>query len=190
MSNNEIVEIVYRNYNIEKIIIKNIASSTLDDSYKDLASYIYLTLLTMDNERLNILYNTKKLKLFIIGIICNQRNIHYSMYNKFYRYKEKEEVPDLQDDTTYNYEKYYKLDFINEMLKNNHPMEKVKQLDPAEQYNFFSLEILKLYIKKKATGENLTHMSKEMKISRNVISEAIQNAKQLIKKEYEKQWKQ
>lgn len=84
MTNNDIVETVYRTYNLKNLIIHLINDSINDYSCDDLEQYIYLLLLEMDNERLNEMFCNNDLKKFITQIILNQRNLtKYSEYGKF-----------------------------------------------------------------------------------------------------------
>ena len=80
-TNQQICVDVFRSFNITSVIRKNISGSIPTDSYGDLQSYIIETLLNMNNQRLRILYTTKKLAPFIYRIIINQRNYYRSEYN-------------------------------------------------------------------------------------------------------------
>ena len=84
MTNQQIVDKVYRTYKVKCMIIKMIGQSTLDNSCDDLEQHIYTILLLMDNEKLNYLYLTKGLKKWISQIIRNQRNYYKSNYNWSY----------------------------------------------------------------------------------------------------------
>ena len=92
MTNNEIVDYVYRHYKIGSLIRKIISTSDLDDSYKDLEQYIYVLLLEMENNKLNELYNKKKLRHWVSQVILNQRNYNSAypsknngVYNKYFK---------------------------------------------------------------------------------------------------------
>jgi hypothetical protein len=90
MTNNEIVEIVYRKYNVNKLIKKMIAESAIDSSCDDLEQYIYEKLLLMNNLFLNEMFNNNKLRNYISQIILRQRNggvkfsYHYKPINTHY----------------------------------------------------------------------------------------------------------
>lgn len=110
MTNNAIVEQVFKTYNISKLIKKLISNSSLDKSSEDLEQYIYLQLLEMDNIKLNKLYETN-LVAYITNLIKNQRNIPvYSTYGKYYKIIETENVKPEQLTNEDEYD--YRMDFI------------------------------------------------------------------------------
>jgi len=99
MTNNDIVEEVYRTYKLKTLITNLICNSRIDGSYEDLEQYVYLILLKMNNKTINRLYDTgigleiddprNELRSFISRIIINQRNLSKKGFksNEYNKYK-------------------------------------------------------------------------------------------------------
>lgn len=81
MTNNEIVEYIYKTFSI-KALCRNCG---LNSGIDDMVSYVYMVLLEYDNVKLNYLYELKLLKPFVIRVILNQRNDKNSVYNRMFK---------------------------------------------------------------------------------------------------------
>ena len=98
MTNQEIVQYVYDNIDIKKLVKHNIYNSINDGSYEELTQYIYQELMLTNNEKLNTLYNNKAFNFYIVRIITNQRNEKRSNYNRYLRL---EDIDDPDPQTFY-----------------------------------------------------------------------------------------
>lgn len=100
MTNQEIVDYVYRNYNVLKLVRKLIRQSKDTHTDGEIEQYVYMTLLIMDNDKLSEMFINKKLKNYICRIIVNQRNsgLYYNRFikNDFLEYME--ELPEVEDE--------------------------------------------------------------------------------------------
>lgn len=186
LSNNEIVDYVYRNYKIGGLIRRLIKNSVIDESFMDLEQYIYLLLLEMENKRLNDLYNKKKLRQFICRIIIYQRNYNSKfpsktngIYNKYFKITGVDPVPDSYSEDKHD----FRIDFIYNEL------EKVPfgttGLTNNEMRKMLSYEILKYYIEK---GISMTAVAKKFGLCRTTTRTLIIEAKNNIRIEYERNY--
>jgi Lhr-like helicase len=189
MTKNDLLEIIFKEYDVQRMVKINISNSVLDNSYEDLSQEIYLILYELPFSRLYYLYTRNQMPNYITGIIKHQRNSPYLQYNKLFKlydrelseFKECWEEPDDKQEDNF----YLKMETINEMLHKKYPIERVSDFNKKEMREFFSIEIYKLYLKKKFSSNfSFTRLSKELGISRNLISDSIQLCKQLIRDEY------
>jgi len=101
MTNKEIVDMVFREYNVVKMIEKLITSTKFDKTSEDLAQQIYIILLKTNHNRLKKLFYKNELKAYINRIILNNRN-YYRSYLNIIRSKNIELTPlnsiDIVDD--------------------------------------------------------------------------------------------
>ena len=107
MTNREIVEIVYREFNVIKSIEMLISETALDKTSKDLASYIYQILLKTNNRRLNHMFNStgsNRLKAYIRQIILNNRNYYRSWLVMLRKHEGIKFVDDFDNSTSNIYE--------------------------------------------------------------------------------------
>ena len=90
MTNNEIVDSLARECIVERII-NRISGGNFIDTYQDLAQYIYIKLLELDNNKLSIMYEQGKIRYYISGMITRQifsRNSnYYKEYGRFNQMK-------------------------------------------------------------------------------------------------------
>lgn len=174
MTNNEIVEIVYRTYKVQRDIKNMARESVNDNSYKDLEQYIYYELLRMSNEKLNDIYNNNKLNVYIWNMIRNQRNYYKNEYQKT-RFKDS---PELNDNIVYIDEYVFDYEWLDYELNKfdwNKPWTK-KEEKMALEYEMFKFYITSNYSMKKIAGLWNCSVSK--------IQTIINHAKKNIKKSY------
>ena len=81
MTNEQILIAFMQQYNVKKLIEKNIHKSRYHSS-EDLQQYIFIELLKRPNEVLVEWYEKKILVKIVVRIILNQRNYSHSYYNK------------------------------------------------------------------------------------------------------------
>lgn len=85
MTNNEIIEKICKQKLVPHLI-SNI-TKTQNESLKDLEQDIYLSLLEMDNEKLNGIYERNQLTFWIVRMLQNQihsvNSPYYTKYRKF-----------------------------------------------------------------------------------------------------------
>lgn len=208
MTNNEIVEIVYREYNLHKLIVDMINNSSLDKSCDDLEQYIYLLLLEMSNKKLNLLYENNWLKQFISQIIKNQRNLSkYSEYGK-YKISESIEVGDTgefdkwkddhniknnlvrlvdgrlkieisdEDIESHDYIKDIKIHFMYSEL------DRYNNKDNLTEYEIRIARCYDLYRMKLNRRYTLTQLANHFHCSRSKVATIIRFAKEKIKERY------
>jgi len=180
---------VYKDYNVEDMVKKNIHQSKSDESYKDLSQQIYLILYELPYARLYILYAHKRIGHFITGIIKNQRTSPYLEFNKHFKLNSKELSYDIEDEYEEMLPDEYqsKVETINYVMYKLYPLENINNLTDDQRHEFFCIEILKMYLKKKLNNNySFTKLSQELKINRSLISDSIQNAKVIIRREYNK----
>jgi len=193
LTKNEIILQIYKQYDIEDLVKRNIHQSVLDDSYKDLAQHIYLVLYDIPFAKLYLLYSRKQIPHYITGIIKNQRKSVYLEYNKYFKCHDNQFVdidqpqPEVEiiNDTLQD-----KLEAVNKVLYRNYPISNIENFTYIQSAEFFCIEILKLYLKKKIQGNySFTKLSQELGINRNLISDSVQEAKDIIRREYKKIYK-
>jgi hypothetical protein len=182
MTNNEIVEIVYRTYNIRKHIVKLIKNSIIDGSCDDLEQYIYLSLLELDNNILNDIYFNNKLMIYIWNLIRNQRNEYKNHEYGKYKINSMENFNDIIDEEEFDYE--LKVDNKHNWLMNE--LDKYEfaasGLTSDELRTSACYEIIKLKIRKKYTKAEL---ARHMNCSCSQISLILRYGKQKIKESYD-----
>lgn len=175
MTNQEILEIVYRKYKIRYNIKRMIKLSHNDDSYKDMEQIVYTILMTMDNKKLNHLYNTDGLKKWISTIIKNNRNYYRSEYN-LTKIGDNQKLND--DIELYIFEHNYKLDWLDEEL-NKYDWENLNKDDLIMCANY---GLLKFYL---SSGSSMKTISKKFNCSASKINKMITDAKKNIKDSFE-----
>lgn len=82
MTNNEIITNIANVHLVERLV-NRVQGGVFTEDSSDLCQYIYMTLFQMNNERLDSLYSTNKLRYFIVGIITRQV---FSRNSQFYKY--------------------------------------------------------------------------------------------------------
>ena len=178
LSNNKIVEEIHRTYKIRQLIHTMVDYSIKDQSDMDLYQYIMEQLLLTNNERLNILYKSKKLRNFISQIIKNQRNSGAAENNTEYqKYRIKDynqEYIETIDENTYNYKLDIILNYIDEKAE---MVECVVYTEPQLKI-ILSFTVLKKYYLSTLTGQQLAdHLS----ISRSTVNMLLRFAKDDIR---------
>lgn len=182
MTNNEIVDYVYRHYKIGSLIRKIISTSDLDDSYKDLEQYIYVLLLEMENNKLNELYNKKKLRHWVSQVILNQRNYNSAypsknngVYNKYFKLSAIDKIVDIIDEDTHD----FRIDFIY------YELERIPfgttGLTNDELRKMLSYELFRFYIER---GVSMTAVAKKFGFCRTTARTLIMEAKNNIIKSF------
>lgn len=184
MTNNEIVENIYRTINIRELVRKNIANSVLDSSDDDLVQYILCSFLEMDNKVLNDLWNRKLIRPWIVRIIWNQRNYYRSDYNLYFIDSEKLPITDeivyesIEDEDNFS----DKVDLIEEIMYERFDIAGISGFTMEQLKDFTSIELLKMYIFRDHT---FTSLSKSLKISRTTVNDTLKYAKSIVKKEFD-----
>lgn len=181
LNNSEILDIIFKTYNVSSMIKKLIKNSTLDFSYKDLEQQIYIVLFLMDNEKLNKLFdNGTDLKKWISRIILNKRNEptkgNYRNDWQKSRFIEHQPILDIQEDKLNH---NFMLDFLEDELNKydwNKDMTK-EEIVMAGNY-----EILKFYMN---SGYSMSKISKQFGVSSTKINQMIISAKNNIKISYD-----
>lgn len=162
-----------------------ISYSALDHSCDDLQSYILEHLLTFDNERLNVLYKSKKLRNFISQIIKNQRNSgaaeDNTYYQKYLHIKDNnQEYLEIIDEQSYN----HKLDIIMNYIDSQSEMLEYVSYTELQLKIILSFTVLKKYFMSDLTGQQLAD---HLFISRSTINSLIRFAKNNIIDYWEKE---
>lgn len=129
--NNRIALIISEEYNLKRMVAKNIKQSIPDDRCSDLVQHILEQILIMNTEKLKMIVDSGGLKPFIYKMIYNQRNYYKSFYNtlngdyiyfedvhpNYYNKKDEEKNFEERIETEYkSYEKYIK---VIKILQNN-----------------------------------------------------------------------
>ena len=178
LSNNKIVEEIHRTYKIRQLIHTMVDYSIKDQSDMDLYQYIMEQLLLTNNERLNILYKSKKLRNFISQIIKNQRNSGAAENNTEYqKYRIKDynqEYIETIDENTYN----YKLDIILNYIDEKAEMVECVVYTEPELKIILAYTVLKKYYLSDLTGQQLAD---HLYLSRSTINMLLRFAKDDIK---------
>jgi hypothetical protein len=183
---------IYKTYDIEDIVKKNLQQSIADESYKDLSQHIYLVLYDLPFSTLYMLHSRKRIPHYITGIIRNQRQSPYLEYQKHFKHHSKDyEFVDDNDVEDFDYiepidETEEKLRIVNKVLHKDYPISDISNFTYEQKENLFCVEIFKLYQKKKIHGYSFTKLAKDLNINRTLISDSIQQAKAIIIQEYEK----
>lgn len=192
MDKHELLQTIYKQYNIEDLVKRNIQQSIADESYKDLAQQIYLILYDLPYSRLYYLLSRKQIPHYITGIIKNQRQSKYLDYLKYFKIFEKPSITDIAEQE-YKEDKNIlreRLETIDYVLHKKYPLSELQNFSYIQKAEFFSIEIYKLYLKKKATSRfTFTKLTEELKISRDVVNKAIQEAKKIIRDEHRIRYK-
>lgn len=86
-TNNEIIQIIYDTKMLDLLINHITRNSTIkgNDILNDLKNDIYLSLLEMDNDKLNGLMERKQMKFFLARICLNQLVSNTSSFYRKYR---------------------------------------------------------------------------------------------------------
>lgn len=132
MTNKMIVEYIYKNFNVVKMIEKLIHTTNLDQSSHDLAQEIYIILLNNNNKILNTLYKEDKLKAFINQIILNNRNYYRSWLNLLRNTNNLslENPPDNSKDENHDYSNLEDLYYIKSRMRMKvYPIELTDRID-------------------------------------------------------------
>ena len=178
LTNNEITEIVYRSYKIKQLIHTMIDYSVKDGSSDDLHQYIMEQLLQTDNERLNLLYKSKKLRNFISQIIKNQRNSgaaeNNTDYQKYFHIKDNnQEYLEIEDIQNYN----FKLDIIMDYIDSQSEMVECVVYTEPQLKIILSFTVLKKYYLSSLTAQQLAD---HLLISRSTVNMLMRFAKEKI----------
>lgn len=188
LTNNQIVESIFRKMDIKKMVNKVIAES-YNSSDEDLVQHIYLTLLEMDNSKLNYLYEKGLMGPWIMQIILNNRNYYRSQYQLYFKIKDSDNTGfnnyiDIEDEGEIEskLQTEEKLKFLDELIA-RYDIASFSGYSIQQKWEFTSLELFKIYIYR---GHSFTSLSKTMKMSRNTINDTLKYAKNFIKKEYDK----
>jgi len=182
---------IFNQYDIEDLVKRNLKQSIQDDSYKDLSQQIFLILFELPFSRLYYLLSRNQIPYYVIGIIKNQRQSPYLEYNKYFKCNSQELNYDIEykEDDIPDNELQDKLDIINEVLYKNYPITDIHKFTYVQSAEFFCVEIYKLYLKKKSKSNySFTKLSEELGINRNLISDSIQDSKDIIRREYYKKY--
>ena len=119
----------------------------------------------------------------------NHRQSPYLEYNRLFKCFENELKNDIPDEIEEpEPDQYYnKLETINKILYKNYPLTSLTAFTNQDLINWFCIELYKLYLKKKQSNKiTFSKLSKELHINRNIISDSIQIAKQLIREDFQK----
>lgn len=173
MTNNDIVNYVYKNIPIDTFISKVINTSTRE-SREDLRQYILLYLLEYDNLKLNILYDKNILPQFIMKIILNQRNYYKSFFNEYCKNnnnKDEEIEHETYDSHLDSIEKNRKIDFIEHELDRK----------DIEKELYIRYSVYKIYMSRKYT---LMELADKYKLSYNTLFRLIKETKRIIREKY------
>lgn len=176
MDNCEIVDIVFKEYNIKKLINKLIQNGT---GLEDLEQFIYIILIEMNNNLLNKLFKTGHLKRYITRIILNQRNYpkNGGTYNKEFKITSVDRIVEQPDEILHD----FRIDYLY------YELERIPfgttGLTQTQLRKIFGYAILEHYIK---TGESMLKVSKKFNICRSTTRTLINEAKKNIKKEYDR----
>ncbi len=195
LTNNQIVEIVYRQYGIKSLINRMIMFSDVDGSGDDLEQYIYEQLLNLDNNKLNQLYIDKKLRNFCALIIKNQRsggpklqyhykpiNTEYHKHFKFYG----DWSMDSRSEYAYNEDEYddeidkqreFGLNKINEYLE----LWNLSGITKEQKKLAFGARLIVLYIDR---NWKLQDLAKRYGLCRQYIYHIMATLKKKIRDEY------
>jgi len=181
LSNNEIVEFVYRNFKVKQLINKMISASIREQNNSDLEQFIYEYLLNYNNVKLNRIHNDNKLRQFISQIILRQRNGGNGDSNTYYtselKLKSGNEFYfdhyDLPEEDTYN----VAIDIIIEYI------DKMSEMDDSQKYTSDQLKyILAFTLLKKYFMSDLTQskLAEHLKLSRLTVSKLLKLAREDI----------
>ena len=207
-SNNEIVKIVYEKYKINSLIRTMITNSYKDSSCDDLEQYIYEQLLKMKNERLNVIYESGKLRNFISQIIKRQRDgglkkkyaerAYNTEYSKNFRINGKFQIDDMDGDTSsskaallvydepeYDYSYDVKMDFVQERLNEYISMWSMTGLTKQQELLALGAKMIVFYIDR---GLRLEDLGNSFGVCRQTIYQKIVNIKKQIKTEYKRKY--
>jgi len=211
MTNNEIVEIVFRKYNLKGMVTKLISESGLDESGDDLVQYVCEFLLNMDNQLINDIYFRKELKKYINRIILNQRNYYRSFYNINFKISDSsqkinklEYIYDTGSGITFYFCSSYVSNLFNDELENivdenigvterdrkmdfifsemNRIPYGTTGLTNLETRKVFGYEIFKFYITR---GLSMSEVGKRFKICRSTVRTLINESKKNILNSYD-----
>lgn len=160
MTNNEIVEYIYREIDIKKLI-RIYSRSNGNIASDDFEQTLYLILLEYDNDKLNYIFKADKLTHLIVGIIRNQNNDIYSIYNKIHK--------NLKLDW-YKYKTELEIEADQELLDKAEQV--IHTYSSDEEY--FYKKLLHIYVKH---NESFNSLAKKTGLSKKTISDAIQLAK-------------
>lgn len=179
MTNNKIVEFVYKNIDIDKFINKVIDTNQMEQNGGDLKQYIYLTLLEYNNEKLNNLYKNKVLPQFVMQIILNQRNYYKSYYNSYLKNNNYELKYDIEDVIEEKDDSDDKINYIQKELRKY--VGKRNGLNKEQEYYMLCLEIYRIYSTRDIT---IKQLSKNLDINYRTVLRLMKFAKDTIRNNY------
>ncbi len=175
LTNNQIVEYVYRNYKINHLIRHMIDYSVKDKSCDDLEQYIYEQLLKFDNVNLNNMFNNNKLRNFISQIVLRQRNGGVNGINTEYqnilRIRETNEIIDIPEPEP---DHDFKMDVILNYIDDQSEMYDDIIYTESGLKTILSFSVFKKYFLSSLTQEEL---AKHLGLSRSTITSLIKSAK-------------
>lgn len=169
LSNNEIVEFIYKTIDVKRLI-RMYCKSNGNIAISDFEQTIYLILLEYDNEKMNIIYDQNKLYHFLVGIIRNQNMDPYSVYNKHHK--------PLKIDW-YKYITELEIERDQELL--NDVEEVVKTY--RDENDWFFKKLLDVYI---THNETYRSISKKVGYELKTTYNYIKKSKMICKEELEK----
>lgn len=181
MTNNQIVIWIVKNVDVDKFIERVISTSSLEQNGDDLKQYIYLYLLTYDNEKLNSLYDNKVIPQFIMQMILNQRNYYKSYYNEYLKNNDCDYDYDVQEEELEYDDRNEKLNFINKELTKY--VGKRKNLTKQQEYEMLCYEIYRMIIKR---NMSIKQLSENLDINYRTVLRLLKFAKDNIKMKYYK----
>lgn len=195
MTNNEIVEIVYRTYGLKGLINNMVKFSNMDQSGQDLEQYIYEKLLLMDNKKLNDMFSKRKLRNFCAMIIKNQRNggpirkftdkptnTEYHKYFKIYADFNWDERSDYsEEEIFYDTKLDLRREFAINKLNEYYSLWSQTGLTKEQSKLAFGAKLIVLYIDK---GVKLEELGKRFGLCRQTIYRITALLKKKIRDEY------
>jgi len=219
MTNQDIVNYVYKNYNVLKLVRKLIRNSKDTHIDGEIEQYIYMELLVMDNKKLEEMFLNNKLKNYICRAIINQRNsgryLNKFIKNNLIEYVD--ELPEVEE----NDDKFdYRADFLFDELESINWYSIKNILDPRKiiskrgkkweelsnvqkwrllkkyresqdvERKAFGYELLKLHIGSPGkTGKSKLELMLEFNIGISRLNMLLREAKNNLKSAYDKEFK-
>ena len=191
MMNNEIVEIVYKTFNLKNLLKEMINWEIYRD---DMEQYIYEQLLMMKNDKLNSIYSTGKLRHYISVMIKKHRNFKPGKNQSYL--SEIRLIPVIEDfyeteeiiDETEEDKKYEKIEWVeNYIVEKSNDGFRRTGLTSAEIRSSFAMNIYKFYLEHDLNmcevGKSFTNKHGKS-MSKNQVRMLIKEAKNEIKNKY------
>ena len=200
-TNEFIVNVVAKHYNIRDMILKNISESRLDHSFKDLEQLIMIELIRMDNQKLNYLYIQNVLRFHIVAIIVKQRDGQGGM--KYFSQKKQALVTYNTSEYSRSLKLYDNVQPIDVAQEQEHeimtPKMKFTNKKLAEFCSYRSMtgmtqdqlklavgsDLLLYYCRRKLS---LTAVARQFKMSRSKAAGLIKAVKDEVRSTYEKEF--